>query len=148
MDIYKDRFYAGDVLFSFKCKRCIKVFIVKERQSSDKKDFGVDKWQISIELQKLCNDALCWIAHHTYTADEIAIRFKHRLVSIHCFSNGNGRHSRLIADVIVHKVLGMELFGWGMSGMRDGRDLRKTYLDAIRAADAANFGPLLAFARS
>lgn len=112
------------------------------------KNLGVDKWQISIELQKLCNDALYWIAHHTYTADEIAIRFKHRLVSIHCFSNGNGRHSRLIADVIVHKVLGMELFGWGMSGMRDGRDLRKTYLDAIRAADAANFGPLLAFARS
>jgi len=99
-------------------------------------------------LQELCNDALYWTTHHTYAADEIAIRFKHRLVSIHCFSNGNGRHSRLIADVIVHKVLGLELFSWGMGGSIERRALRKTYLDAIRAADAANFGPLLAFARS
>lgn len=62
------------------------------------KNIGVDKWQIPSDLRNLCGDALYWIEHATYPPDEIAIRFKHRLVSIHCFPNGNGRHSRLMAD--------------------------------------------------
>lgn len=62
------------------------------------KNFGVDKYQISTELQKLLDDTRFWIEHKVYPEEEIAIRFKHRLVSIHCFVNGNGRHSRLIAD--------------------------------------------------
>ena len=57
------------------------------------KNLGVHKHQIPTELKKLCDDALFWISKQTYDPDEIAIRFKHRIVSIHCFSNGNGRHS-------------------------------------------------------
>ena len=45
-----------------------------------------------------------------WTLAEIAARFKDRIVSIRCFANGNGRHSRLIADVIIDKIFGSEVF--------------------------------------
>lgn len=77
------------------------------------KNIGVDKYRIGIELRMLLDDARYWIGHETYLPDEIAIRFKHRLVSIHCFANGNGRHSRLIADIIIDKIFGNEVFTWG-----------------------------------
>lgn len=67
------------------------------------KNIGVDKFEISVELNKLLNDTIYWIENKVFEPDEIAIRFKHRLVSIHCFPNGNGRHSRLIADIIIEK---------------------------------------------
>ena len=68
------------------------------------KNIGIDQWQISTELKTLLDDANYWIENNTYSPDEIAIRFKHRLVSIHCFPNGNGRHSRLMADIIIEKI--------------------------------------------
>ena len=68
------------------------------------KNIGVDKFEISVELNKLLNDTIYWIENKVFEPDEIAIRFKHRLVSIHCFPNGNGRHSRLIADIIIEKI--------------------------------------------
>ncbi|MBP9881011.1 MAG: mobile mystery protein B, partial [Chitinophagales bacterium] len=55
------------------------------------KNIGVDKFEISVELNKLLNDTIYWIENKVFEPDEIAIRFKHRLVSIHCFPNGNGR---------------------------------------------------------
>jgi len=77
------------------------------------KNFGLDKWQIPVALRSLCDDTLFWIQNNTYLPDEIAIRFKHRIVSIHCFANGNGRHSRLMADVIIQKVYKLPFFTWG-----------------------------------
>ncbi|MGH2564811.1 MAG: mobile mystery protein B, partial [Ginsengibacter sp.] len=62
------------------------------------KNIGVDKWQIPTDLRNLLDDTKFWYANNTYSPDELTIRFKHRLVSIHCFPNGNGRHSRLMAD--------------------------------------------------
>jgi Fic-DOC domain mobile mystery protein B len=77
------------------------------------KNIGVDKWQISTDLKYLLDDALYWHKNNTYPPDEIAIRFKHRLVSIHCFPNGNGRHSRLMADIIIEKIFKQAVFSWG-----------------------------------
>lgn len=51
-------------------------------------------------------DNIPQISTHTYNPDEIAVRFKYRIMSIHCFPNGNGRHSRLMADIIIEKVFG------------------------------------------
>ena len=59
------------------------------------KNIGIDKWEIPVALKNLLDDAVYWYANNTYAPDEMALRFKHRLVSIHCFSKGNGRHSRL-----------------------------------------------------
>ena len=112
------------------------------------KNIGVDKWSISIELKKLLDDANFWVENETYTPDEIAIRFKHRLVSIHCFPNGNGRHSRLIADIIIEKIFQKPVFTWGTANLTREGDARTEYIKAIKAADLGDYSLLLAFARS
>jgi len=112
------------------------------------KNIGVDKWSISIELKKLLDDAIFWVENETYTPDEIAIRFKHRLVSIHCFPNGNGRHSRLMADIIIDKIFKKPVFSWGTANLTREGDARTEYIKAIKAADLGDYSLLLAFARS
>ena len=116
-------------------------------RSSDK-NIGVDKYQIGIELRMLLDDCKFWIKNNTYSGDEIAIRFKHRIVSIHCFANGNGRHSRLIADVIVEKLFKLAVFTWGAKSQSQTRQLRASYLLALHEADLGNYTLLLEFARS
>ena len=112
------------------------------------KNIGVDKWMISIELKKLLEDVPYWIDNKIFSEDEIAIRFKHRIVSIHCFPNGNGRHSRLMADILIEKVFGKSVFTWGASNLIREGDARKAYLKAVKAADVGNYDLLLDFARS
>jgi len=112
------------------------------------KNIGIEWHAIPIELRQLLDDALYWHNNQTYTAEEIAIRFKHKLVSIHCFSNGNGRHSRLMADIIIEKLYGMPVFTWGGNQLINDTDLRKTYIQSLQSADKGNFEKLLAFARS
>lgn len=112
------------------------------------KNIGVDKNQITIELKKLLDDTRHWIEHDTYEPDEITIRFRHRLVSIHCFPNGNGRHSRLLADMIVEKIFGREVFSWGAHDLAPAGSTRKKYIDALRAADKGDYTLLIAFSRS
>ncbi len=112
------------------------------------KNLGVDKWQIPVALKCLCDDAVYWIDNETYPPDEIAVRFKHRLVSIHCFPNGNGRHSRLMADVIAKNIFHRSMFSWGVNDLVHFGKERSIYIRAIRAADEGNYIPLLEFARS
>ena len=112
------------------------------------KNIGVDKWQVPTELRNLLDDTSYWINNNTYPPEEITIRFKHRLVSIHCFPNGNGRHSRLMADIVIEKIFKMPVFTWGAANLVQQGDTRTIYLNAIRAADAGNIEPLMAFARS
>jgi len=95
----------------------------------------------------LFGDARSWIANHTYPPDQIAVRFHHQLVLIHLFPNGNGRHARLIADLIATK-LGRPAFTWGSANLVNEGEARATYLEAIRAADDGDLQPLLKFARS
>jgi Fic-DOC domain mobile mystery protein B len=83
----------------------------------------------------------------TFSPDDIAVRFHHRLVAIHPFPNGNGRHARLMADVLVMK-LGHPAFTWGSIDLVKPGEARARYLDAIRAADNGDVQPLLEFARS
>lgn len=112
------------------------------------KNIGVDKNQISIRLKMLCDDAIFWLTNETFPPKEIAIRFKHRLVSIHCFPNGNGRHSRLMADIIIEKIFKEPPFSWGASNLSKANDTRKAYLKAVKAADLNDYQPLLEFSCS
>ena len=112
------------------------------------KNIGVDKWQIPTELRYLLDDAKFWLTNNTYDAEEIAVRFKHRIVSIHCFANGNGRHSRLMADIIIEKIFKQPVFTWGAAKLVKQGDTRTAYLKAIRAADAGDVKPLIRFSRS
>ena len=112
------------------------------------KNIGVDKWQISIELKYLLDDAKYWYENKTFPPDEMALRFKHRLVSIHCFPDGNGRHSRLLADIIIEKVYKQPVFSWGASRYTSEGTARVSYLKAVKAAHKGEYSLLLAFARS
>ena len=112
------------------------------------KNIGVDKWQIPTELKYLLDDVKYWHENNIYPPDEIAVRFKHRIVSIHCFPNGNGRHSRLMADIIIEKIYKQPVFSWGAANLSSEGDTRTSYLKAIKTADKGDYSLLMAFARS
>ncbi len=112
------------------------------------KNIGVDKLEIPFQLRQLVENTKYWVEHKTFSEDEIAIRFSHRLVQIHLFPNGNGRHSRLIADVLIHKGFGKDEFTWGSTNLTAAGTTRTSYLTALRNADEGNFTDLITFARS
>ena len=111
------------------------------------RNIGIDYWQIPVALRQLLDDAKAWIEYGTYAPDEIAVRFHHRLVQIHPFPNGNGRHSRLMADLLAMQ-LGRERFSWGRGSLRTAGAARARYVEALRAADDHDIAPLLVFARA
>jgi Fic-DOC domain mobile mystery protein B len=111
------------------------------------RNLGIPFYEISTQLRQLLDDAKAWIEYTSYPPDEIAVRFHHRLVKIHPFPNGNGRHSRLMVDLLVMR-LGAERFSWGSANLQAAGDVRGRYIAALKAADDHDIGPLLAFARS
>lgn len=111
------------------------------------RNIGVEPYRISMELRQLIEDCKYWVEHQTYSPDEIAVRFSHRLVQIHAFPNGNGRHSRIACDVLLIS-LGHERFTWGKSNLIDANETRRHYIDALHAADRHDYGPMLEFVRS
>jgi Fic-DOC domain mobile mystery protein B len=111
------------------------------------RNIGINHWEIPMELRNVLDDVRVWIEHQSYPPDEIAVRLHHRLAQIHPFPNGNGRHARLMADLLIVQ-LGGEPFSWGNGVLRDTGELRRRYVDALQAADLHDIGPLLAFARS
>jgi Fic-DOC domain mobile mystery protein B len=115
---------------------------------TSEKNIGVLPYLIGVRLRALLEDCLYWVNNETYSPDEIAVRFKDRIVAIHCFANGNGRHSRLIADVIVDKMFAQEVFSWGGNRLIKAGELRAAYLLALRKADQHDYPELLEFARS
>lgn len=111
------------------------------------KNIGVAYYRIPTELRTLLDDCRYWLEHDTYPPDEIAARFHHRLVSIHCYPNGNGRHARLATDLLLTS-LERDRFSWGSANLIDAGATRATYVAALRAADNHDYGPLLAFVKS
>lgn len=111
------------------------------------KNIGVDWQQVPVQLRNLLADAKAQIEFKSYPADELVLRLHHRLVWIHPFANGNGRHARLLADLLIAR-LGQPAFSWGGHTLVTAGEKRCAYLDALRAADAHNYHLLLKFARS
>jgi len=111
------------------------------------KNIGGPPEGIPEQTQNLLADTRYWIEHHTYSVDEIAVRFHHRLVAIHPFPNGNGRHGRLMADALLRQLHGPP-FTWGSGSIDDRGAVRDRYLHALRSADSGDYAPLLAFVRS
>ena len=112
------------------------------------KNIGVKWILIGIELKALLDDTNYWIENKTFPNEEIAIRFKHRLVNIHCFPNGNGRHSRIMADIMMESMFNEEPFSWNQSNMVKADQIRKNYINAIREGDNGNINPLIDFAKN
>lgn len=110
-------------------------------------NLGIDPRQIPSAVRDLVEDTRTRVATGIYEPDELAVRFHHRLVAIHPFPNGNGRHGRIAAEYLV-AGLGRELFSWGANLDVDTQRLRATYRSALRRADASDITELVAFARS
>lgn len=149
----RKRFTASEILgVEFVCELHRRMFsgVWKWAGSfrNSNKNIGVDKRQIRIELYKLIDDCKHWLENNIYNADEIALRFKHRVVSIHCFANGNGRHSRLMADIMITKIFRQPIFTWGAHQPLSPKEIRAEYLLALRKADKGDYKSLLYFARS
>lgn len=112
------------------------------------KNIGIPWTKIGLELKYLLDDTKYWIENKTFSPEEIAIRFKHRIVSIHCFPNGNGRHSRMMADIIMESIFDNEIFSWHQSNMVKANEIRKGYINALKEADKGNVKPLIEFAKN
>ena len=111
------------------------------------RNLGVKHYHIEPALRQTLDDARYWIEHRSYPADEMAVRFHHRLVSVHPFPNGNGRWSRLAADLLIVRQ-GGDRFTWGGADIQADRDRKRMYIDALHAADDHDLEPLISFARS
>lgn len=117
-----------------------------EFRKSDK-NLGGDWKQIGVLLRQITDDSLFWINNKIYSEEEIVIRYKHGIVNIHCFPNGNGRHLRLMADVIVNQIFGKPVFTWNQENLNKKGEPRSNYLKAIREADKGNIKLLMEFAK-
>ncbi|MGL4441306.1 MAG: mobile mystery protein B, partial [Bosea sp. (in: a-proteobacteria)] len=117
------------------------------RFRTTERNIGVPAYRIGVDLAQLLNDARYWIDHQTFSPDEIATHFHHRLVEIHCFPNGNGRHARLATDALLAN-LNQPRFSWGQQNLVFATKTRRAYVTALRAADAHDLTLLLAFVRS
>ncbi len=112
------------------------------------KNIGVDWPIIPVELKKLCDDVNYQLENKSFSDDEIAVRLHHRLVWIHAFPNGNGRHARLMADLLIMQ-LGHPRFSWGINqDLYKATPIRKQYIDALKLADQGDYSKLVTFARS
>jgi Fic-DOC domain mobile mystery protein B len=110
-------------------------------------NIGIDPIDITVAVRDLVRDATTWIELGTYEPDELAIRFHHRMVAIHPFPNGNGRHGRIAADYLVTS-LGHPAFTWGSKLDVDTDELRRRYIEALHDADDGDISGLIEFARN
>lgn len=116
------------------------------RQSD--KNIGGPWHQISTSLKNLCDDARLWIERKEESPDDMAARFHHRLVSIHAFPNGNGRHARLMTDILLENIMKCSRFTWGSEDLSTPGDTRQKYIAALQAADKQDYGLLQKFVRT
>ena len=110
------------------------------------KNIGVDPIQVAIQLRQLLDDAKYWVEHGTYSPKELAARLHHKLVFIHPFPNGNGRHARIMADAVLTKLLNEPAIDWaGGYRLETMNERRNQYIAALRSADGHDISALLEF---
>jgi Fic-DOC domain mobile mystery protein B len=144
----KDRILSQEFIKTLHKKMLGDVWSWSGKFRKSEKNIGVKWITIGVELQTLIEDTKYWIDHESFLPEEIAIRFKHRLVNIHCFPNGNGRHSRVMADIMMKSIFGLDPFLWNNSNMVKADETRRNYIHAIREADKGNIKPLIDFAHN
>ena len=108
------------------------------------RNIGVAPYEIQPKLRILLDDVKFWIDNRTFSPKEIAIRFHHRLVQIHPFPNGNGRISRLMADLLMRQF-GLPVLNWGSGSLTEISELRRKYILALQEADNGDYSSLLCF---
>lgn len=117
-------------------------------QRTRETNIGVPPHRIRTDLRQLYEEVRGWLDYHSYPPDEIAIRLHYRVVTIHPFPNGNGRHARMLAHMAMIRHFKLKPLPWGGSVLCAHDENRKAYIDALVAADNRDFAPLISFARS
>lgn len=115
---------------------------------TSEKTIGIAWHQVPVRLRQLLEDCKFWIDNKIYSDEEIAIRFKHEMVAIHLFPNGNGRHSRLMADIVMKHIFKKPKFTWGHKNLVDKSKTRAAYINALKKADNGDFKLLIVFSKS
>lgn len=109
-------------------------------------NIGIDPHQISVQLRMHLDNARFWAEENTFSPLEAAARFHHRLVEIHLYANGNGRHARFATDLYMRDYFGLGPVEWtGGQNLQVNSERREKYIAALRSADAGEFEPLLDF---
>lgn len=110
------------------------------------KNIGIEAYQIPTELNQLLDDVQYWHENKTYVPLEAGARFHHRLVQIHPFPNGNGRHARIMTDIVLNKIYDHPSINWASDeDLMDIGPRRREYINALREADRHNYEPLFIF---
>lgn len=110
------------------------------------KNIGIDPLHISVQLRYLLDNARYWAEHGTFEPLEAAARFHHRMVQVHPFPNGNGRHARIAADIFLEDYFKHPPISWASGfDLQADNERRDAYIAALRAADRDDFEPLLEF---
>lgn len=144
-----DKILSEDFICTLHKKMYGEVWSWAGKFRKSEKNIGVKSDLIPIELKTLLDDTFFWIKNKTYIPEEISIRFKHRLVSIHCFPNGNGRHSRLMADILNENIFKLPPFTWGAGyNISQENIIRQDYIKSVKAADKGNYDLLIQFSKS
>ena len=112
------------------------------------KNIGVAPGQVSVQLRDLLDDVRFWFQNSTFHPIEAAVRFHHRMVYIHPFPNGNGRHAREMTNLLLKNVLKHPEFSWGSGNLLKAGSIRKQYIESLHAADQENYEPLRKFVRT
>ncbi|MEZ4753050.1 MAG: mobile mystery protein B [Bdellovibrionota bacterium] len=113
---------------------------------SSEKNIGFSPDQIQMQLKSACEDTKYQIENSVDDLEAIAVRFHHRLTQIHAFPNGNGRHARLSADLLM-TFNGQRAFSWGAESLKEISDMRDEYIAALREADCGDISALVRFAK-
>ncbi|MDO8501249.1 MAG: mobile mystery protein B [Gemmatimonadaceae bacterium] len=111
------------------------------------KSIGSSPQLIAPQVRDACANAAFWVKQRIFEPTELAVRFHHRMVAVHPFPNGNGRHARLLADALLYS-LGVDLLTWGSQGLQATGEVRRTYIDALRSADNGDLSGLMRLARA
>lgn len=111
-------------------------------------NIGVPHHLIREHLHNVYADAHAWIEHDTYSPEEFSVRLHYRIVTVHPFPNGNGRHARMLADIVLARHFKRPALPWRNSPLNTANAVRQAYIAALVAADHHDFGPLMTFATS
>jgi Fic-DOC domain mobile mystery protein B len=142
-----DKILTEDFIISVHKRMLSDVWAWAGQFRHSEKTIGIPWHQVPIRLRQLLDDCRFWIENKTYPDEEIAIRFKHEMVAIHLFANGNGRHSRLMADIVMKHVFKKLRFTWGHGNLVNKSEVRDTYIIALKKADNGDFKDLITFSK-
>jgi Fic-DOC domain mobile mystery protein B len=111
-------------------------------------NIGIDPFQVPMAVRNLVEDAKDWFAENSnMDVDLAAVRFHHKLAALHPFPKGNGRHSRLLTDLLL-RAAGAPAFTWGSRDLVAASEVRTTYITALRQADGGDDKALMESVRS